>query len=249
MTEYDYSPAAYERFMESQSRVGRWVDNATDHAREFANPFLPSHSDPAEKSDFYTSSSSSHRRSKSSSVQHHSTPRSLAVPDQQRDLDHYSHRSSHREHHHRPANTRSSSSSSGTSSSTTYTARPHNSRSYTMPQHPPAHGVQAPLQPVRSRTLPHGHQYELPPMRPGQTYVIIPPHGKPVNVVSTDGSHVINQSYHTSSPTKEQPLIKRLFGLGSQSGGSSRTGSHSSRVTGAASGGKPRRSHSRRTSY
>lgn len=246
MTEYDYSPAAYNRYIESQSRVGRWVDNANEHAREYVNPFVPSNADPAEKSDFYASSSSSHRRSKSAAVKQ-STPRSLEVPEQHRVRD-YSHRSSSsRDHHHRPSNTRSSSSSS--SSSATYTARPYSSRSYTLPQHPPAHGVRAPLQPTRSRTMPHGYHYEqgneimLPPMRPGQTYVIIPPHGKPVNVVSTDGSHVIQQPYHTS-PTKEQPLIKRLFGLGSNAGSQS-----SSRVHGAASGGKPRRTHSRRTSY
>jgi hypothetical protein len=217
MTEYDYSPAAYDRFMESQSRVGRWVDNANEHSREFVNPFVPSHSDPAEKSDFY--SSSSHRRSKSTSVKQSAT-RSFAVPEQ-RDHD-YGHRSSH---HHRSgysSNTRSSSSSSGTSSTTTYTARPHNSRSYTVPQHP-SHGAHVPLaQPVRSRTMPHGSHYELDPRgngaimlprKPGQTYVIMPPHGQQLNVVvstSFAASRLLIVDSFCPSVTRWSPYFVRF---------------------------------------
>jgi hypothetical protein len=194
MTEYDYSPAAYDRFMESQSRVGRWVDNANQHAREFGNPFVPSQADPAEKSDFYSSSSSSsHRRTKSSSTRP-STTRSFTVPEQR---DRARGATSHH-HHHRSgtsSNMRSSpTSSSDTSSSSASTARPHHSRSHTVHTQYPAYGTRAPApQPVRSRTLPGGIVYELdpqgkgdiilPPVPHGQTYVIVPPHGKQVNVI------------------------------------------------------------------
>lgn len=245
--------------MESQSRVGRWVDNANEHAREFANPFVPTHVDPAEKSDFY--SSSSHRRTQSSSAKH-STTRSFTVPQSQ---DRPRGASSHHQSSHRSGTSSNTRSSSSSSSSSVSTARPHNSRSYTVHTQHPTQGARAPLpQPVRSRTMPGGYHYELdprakgdiilPPIQPGQTYVIVPPHGRQVNVISPDRSHVVHRvmsptpSYQ-SSPNKEQPLIKRLFGFGSPSGGSSRSGSHSSRKTGVETGGKPRRSHGRRTSY
>lgn len=40
MTEYDYSPEAYERYMAKQHAITRWVDETSHHAP--ANPFLPS---------------------------------------------------------------------------------------------------------------------------------------------------------------------------------------------------------------
>ncbi|THU85722.1 hypothetical protein K435DRAFT_869003, partial [Dendrothele bispora CBS 962.96] len=39
MTEYDYSPDAYERCMETRERVARWVDNTEAHSHEFRSPF------------------------------------------------------------------------------------------------------------------------------------------------------------------------------------------------------------------
>lgn len=41
MTEYDYSPAAVERYMENQSRVSNWVHRQANHAAEYASPFVP----------------------------------------------------------------------------------------------------------------------------------------------------------------------------------------------------------------
>ncbi|KAK7453466.1 hypothetical protein VKT23_011739 [Stygiomarasmius scandens] len=39
MTEYDYSPEAYQRYMDTQNRIARWVDNTNAHAHEFRHPF------------------------------------------------------------------------------------------------------------------------------------------------------------------------------------------------------------------
>ncbi|KAK7438197.1 hypothetical protein VKT23_018127 [Stygiomarasmius scandens] len=39
MTEYDYSPEAYQRYMDTRSRVARWVDNTEAHSHEFRSPF------------------------------------------------------------------------------------------------------------------------------------------------------------------------------------------------------------------
>lgn len=42
MTEYDYSPAAYERYINNQARVSNWVSSQTDHTQSYGNPFVPS---------------------------------------------------------------------------------------------------------------------------------------------------------------------------------------------------------------
>ncbi|EMD35690.1 hypothetical protein CERSUDRAFT_85654 [Gelatoporia subvermispora B] len=42
MTEYDYSPAAYERFMAQQARVSNWVHDQGYRSREYPNPFVAS---------------------------------------------------------------------------------------------------------------------------------------------------------------------------------------------------------------
>lgn len=36
MTEYDYSPEAYERFIATQRRISHWVDNTERHRAEFS---------------------------------------------------------------------------------------------------------------------------------------------------------------------------------------------------------------------
>ena len=42
MTEYDYSPAAYERYINTQVRVSNWVSSQSDHTQSYGNPFMPS---------------------------------------------------------------------------------------------------------------------------------------------------------------------------------------------------------------
>ncbi|CAL1698854.1 unnamed protein product [Somion occarium] len=78
-----------------------------------------------------------------------------------------------------------------------------------------------------SRGLGHGASYKtytldpnaqlvLPPVRPGETYVIVPPAGRKVEVVYDPASG--SRSSRTSrSPTKKtgKPLLKRLLTLGS----------------------------------
>ncbi|KAG7087432.1 hypothetical protein E1B28_013398 [Marasmius oreades] len=39
MTEYDYSPEGYERYLETQRRISRWVDTAEAHRNQFKSPF------------------------------------------------------------------------------------------------------------------------------------------------------------------------------------------------------------------
>ncbi|KDQ58843.1 hypothetical protein JAAARDRAFT_56901 [Jaapia argillacea MUCL 33604] len=58
MTEYDYSPAAYERFMQTQNRVSHWVDRQSSAAPKYSNPlaFTPSEADERARNRFYTDS-------------------------------------------------------------------------------------------------------------------------------------------------------------------------------------------------
>lgn len=39
MTEYDYSPEGYQRYLETQERISRWVDTAEAHRHQFQAPF------------------------------------------------------------------------------------------------------------------------------------------------------------------------------------------------------------------
>lgn len=41
MTEYDYSPEAYERALATQNRIAKWVDTTERHRDEFQTPFGP----------------------------------------------------------------------------------------------------------------------------------------------------------------------------------------------------------------
>ncbi|KAF5312096.1 hypothetical protein D9619_003503 [Psilocybe cf. subviscida] len=41
MTEYDYSPEAYDRFLATQDRIAKWVDTTERHRPEFQAPFGP----------------------------------------------------------------------------------------------------------------------------------------------------------------------------------------------------------------
>ncbi|KAF8549666.1 hypothetical protein OG21DRAFT_1525658 [Imleria badia] len=40
MTEYDYSPAAYERYIAQQTRVSNWVDDTLQQSHSYSNPFV-----------------------------------------------------------------------------------------------------------------------------------------------------------------------------------------------------------------
>lgn len=42
MTEYDYSPAAYEKYINTQLRVSNWVASQSDHTQNYGNPFVKS---------------------------------------------------------------------------------------------------------------------------------------------------------------------------------------------------------------
>ncbi|KAH9991873.1 hypothetical protein BJV77DRAFT_962552 [Russula vinacea] len=174
MTEYDFSPEAYDRYMATQTRISNWVDNVTQSMQmpspspQFSSGPQQPRSRPAYSQQH--THSQTHSRSNSNSRSH-----SRERPTQY-NRDYYRPRS-HSHSNGRPQATRS------------YTiAHPIHSRTYSYAMHQPPPPIPIPVpQPVpylhppprRSRTLPTQqhhivyHTYDAP--RGGSTYVIGPP--------------------------------------------------------------------------
>jgi hypothetical protein len=69
MTEYDFSPAAYERYIDTHNRVSNWVASQSSHNRRYTNPFVPSaYEPPNPPKDTTKSSTRTSSRSRSSST-------------------------------------------------------------------------------------------------------------------------------------------------------------------------------------
>lgn len=84
MTEYDFSPEGYEKYLETQNRVSNWVTDQSGRFNQYSNPFVPSQRStsvpPASYPAHYTSHHSSSRRDGS----HHSTSPTSASSSRQR---------------------------------------------------------------------------------------------------------------------------------------------------------------------
>ncbi|KAJ8583321.1 hypothetical protein M405DRAFT_828853 [Rhizopogon salebrosus TDB-379] len=252
MTEYDYSPGAWERHMAQQARVSNWVSHTTAQAHAYANPFelSPSMRDRS----FYDDP---HGRS-----QHPPPNRPRAFnPPHTRQEEPHRHSSSRPSHersqrsrsHSRSIENQSSSSSahprSAHSSSHTSSHKKLPSRSYTLqviyptpapPLHLPRrhaepHAYQKRSPPVRQHASPvyhypgqshrsHQRTTYLPPPPPGQSYII--PNGR------------LEYQYGPPAPKKPQPLFKRFLGFVSSGPGGGSYGPE-----------KSHRSSRRRTSY
>ena len=195
MTEYDYSPAAYEKYLRTQTRVSNWVSQTKAHERQYSNPFVASvmgspaafsaQSLPPHKPEPKRSKSSGSASTAPGPVTKVRASRdSSSGPQRSKTLDSKQTRSSH-PNTERPSRSRSFSASK----EDVYVkprSRSHHSHSRSQPQavyttqaqyyHPPLPA------PVRSYTAPHqqfvsgtGQPIYLPQGQPGQTFVIIPP--------------------------------------------------------------------------
>ncbi|KIM48255.1 hypothetical protein M413DRAFT_226400 [Hebeloma cylindrosporum] len=84
MTEYDYSPEAYERYLATQTRIANWVDKTEQH-RPYFQPAVPSGSPPANPSrPSYDSLSKPKHSSPPPPARHH--PQQYVQPQQRRQL-------------------------------------------------------------------------------------------------------------------------------------------------------------------
>ncbi|KAH9888013.1 hypothetical protein C8Q73DRAFT_711766 [Cubamyces lactineus] len=204
MTEYDYSPDAYERFQAKMAGVGDWVSEQRHHAPKYSNPFL------TEESSSSSSSSRPHtsRADDASRHKHHQDrpqpSRSRTLPNPATGPSAHGHTSRayayaqqapgdpHKSHHRSARSPQRSGSLPPdpryASASATYAAAPmpavhHQAASRASPV------TYAPPAPAGYRTRQVEYKYVpgqpvvLPPPRPGETYVIIPPKGGRVDVV------------------------------------------------------------------
>ncbi|KAH9959999.1 hypothetical protein BC827DRAFT_1210826 [Russula dissimulans] len=205
MTEYDYSPEAFERQLATQARISKWANSVSQSTLAQAQAQSPSQFSSHPPSDYLSRSrptyphrySSSQSQSRSNSV---SRSHSRDQPYLQRE----------------PSRQRSHSySNSRPQASRVYSfTQPLHSRtySYAMNHIPPPAPIPVPqpppyslLAPRRSRTLPTQapnvvyHTYNAPH---GHSYVVIPSGGVPQQM----------RMQSAVTPTKRaQPLLKRLF--------------------------------------
>lgn len=245
MTEYDYSPAAWEHYVAQQARVSNWVSQTTAQAHSYSNPFTMS---PTMRDrSFYDEPGGRRQRPAPSRSKTYSVP-----PVRQEDpyTRHTSSRSRSASHSQPPEMWSYPHSSrttlQTTSRSRTGSARKPPSRSHTVqviypPPAAPTHQhqrtqpypyPQKQSQPVRQHTSPayyypeqsHGsHQRTMyhPPPRPGQSYH-----------VPTNGRMEYQYQYGPPAQKKPQPLFKRLLGFMSPGSNGGRGGPAKHRSSG-----------------
>lgn len=197
MTEYDYSPDAYERYLATQKRIARWAEDTSRHHP--SNPFVTSPSEDhsthsytpqSSRSPERSHSKSSHRSASDTAHQRPHPSRSYTAPvPSQRSVAEGSSRS--RSTHHSRGTSRSS-----TSRRTSGSSHSHATTSSFKTVTPNANG---PTHVKRSRS-----QSILVPIDGGR-YVIIPARGTRLEVMD----------HPEAAPPKgtksEKPLLKRLF--------------------------------------
>jgi hypothetical protein len=181
MTEYDYSPEAYERFLANQSRVSNWVFDANQHAKEFVDPLRePPH---RFRSPFYNSDDDSGELPRPRVLE-----RAFTAPHP-----HHRHQQQQQQQHYyggrrpsRPPTPSASSSSSTTSSSSSTSSMtrhtPINPYKYDPPSH--KHSPHPPFDARPGVGRAHTHM----PFRTAAGTDMLLPVGK--NVVVIDGNRV-----------------------------------------------------------
>jgi hypothetical protein len=242
MTEYDYSPAAYDRYINTQNRVSNWVSQTKAHERRYANPFVPSAINGGPE--IAPSHSREHsprphaqqqpERSRSSGSEGTIRARDMNTPKRSKTLDSRDSRGFGLEESSRDG--RSSSQDPSRSRRPRSRSSHHShSQSYSAYPHPPPLPPMPAPSPLRSNSVPprdivyvRGQEpIHLPAPRPGQTYVIVPP-GRRVEMISTKGNypHSPRGSYGGGGGYEGEygkaPLLKRL--LGSITGGGNQHG-------------------------
>ena len=147
MTEYDFSPAAYQKYLETQNRIARWVDKTRRYTP--SNPFVPA--TPAVRPTSLDDAKADYRKDSTSSDRRHN---------------YYSSKHKHRRNSSEPPPTAKPKRYSTSKSPqppqmppvrrSTAPIMPHPGVVILAPQHP------VPSRPVRSRTTPvYSHPYPL----------------------------------------------------------------------------------------
>ncbi|TBU43864.1 hypothetical protein BD309DRAFT_78025 [Dichomitus squalens] len=242
MTEYDYSPDAMERYQAKMAGVGKWANEQSYWRTGYTNPFTPEVSSPSSAPRPTSRPETSSSRSRPQPTRSRTLPANLAVP-AAKPGGSSAHGHTSRALAYAQADPRAVRPSTGTPTRTTTRHRsgsqpaPVDVRT-PYPYPAPAPGqkvVQAPrgspmvYAPPGARVIYKEYDYVpgkatvLPPARPGERFVVVPPPGGRVDVMSADRLH---SSSHTrsnsrssgskssgSSPTKRSgdPLFKRIL--------------------------------------
>ncbi|KLO13625.1 hypothetical protein SCHPADRAFT_903954 [Schizopora paradoxa] len=243
MTEYDYSPEAYERYIAKQQSIARWVERQAQEAPRYANPFLPSEAgQPARTVDdrrrSVTRSFSTPvdaRHNSPSPARHHHRSHSQHTNAKVHTMHLYSAQHSSTPTLVQDGSHGGSRSHSHSRSSSRAHARPPPSRSQNYTSNPAFSASQTQLHRSSSHrshgsSTAHAVQYSSKPGQPviwnqgKQTYVVIPTRGGRVEVRSPNSVYATSPTRGPASahpaypvPSKKPPLLKRLFhGGGSQ---------------------------------
>ncbi|KAI6021548.1 hypothetical protein BKA83DRAFT_677823 [Pisolithus microcarpus] len=234
MTEYDFSPAAYERYIAQQHRVSNWVHDTNKH--KWSNPYVlsptprdrtfynnPDGEDtvivPRSKGPIRSRTLRSYESTSSSSRPSHSYTRLPTYPDPPRQQDRRE-----RELRQPPPRHRSQSQSRPPPPQQTFqtaypqrTAHPHSYPQYQGPsgsrtRHYGTPGPYSYQYPTGPATTPQRPVYTAPP--PGHIYYpqyYVVPGGGPK--AEYKRGPPIHSPIPTKPPQSSQPLFKRLFGF------------------------------------
>ncbi|EIN08133.1 hypothetical protein PUNSTDRAFT_120611 [Punctularia strigosozonata HHB-11173 SS5] len=234
MTEYDYSPDAYEKYLARQQRIADWVDSTNSQAHRYKNPFVhaPSSIAPSTSSDsshFSRRPSSRHdrdlRRSKTLSPTRSAT-RALSPSSPRSSHSHASPTSSHQSHagyvYSPPATYTYPAASHATAQHVVYSPQAQFAYSSSPPGQyyttfQPSSSHAPPGSTSYSSTNPNvryvtydasARRVEIPAPRPGQTYIVYPPPGGRVEVMSSS-SRTSSSPTSPISPTSSSRLTKK----------------------------------------
>ena len=183
MTEYDYSPEAYEKYIANQTRVSNWVTDQSGRYHQYQNPFTG-------RSTSVPPPQASHHSSRRGDRSHNSSSSTSPV----------------RERPSRPEPHRSFTApiESGYRSSSQGSRSHHGSTSPTSRTSPTSYVSHSSFSssnnhdPYKSKARYQQYHYDasskeivLPRPRNGETYVIYPPHGRELLVVVSHISVVL----------------------------------------------------------
>ncbi|TFK81010.1 hypothetical protein K466DRAFT_558425 [Polyporus arcularius HHB13444] len=214
MTEYDYSPDAIERYQAKMKGVGKWATEQRYHAPTYTNPFLPedqaSSSHPAARTparqETYPQPAPRHH-DRPQPTRSRTLPAAAASPPPGHTSRAYAYAAQPDPRAPRP---------SSSSRNRTGSQPPAGRYPYPTPVAPGAHqavpraspaGYPPPPPGTRQVVMEYkyvpGQAIKLPPPRKGEQYIIVPPKGGRLEVVS--------DSRNSPTKTSADPLFKRLL--------------------------------------
>lgn len=168
MTEYDYSPEGYSKYMETQNRVSNWVSEQNTRMTRYTNPYTQARSISTPPTDYAPRSSSRHRDGDPRSHQRSSSSSHAPRPEPKRSLTTPAEAIPRSLHTHVPTQP------------ATYYQHPA-PVSYVAPTSQMPKGYNTSYREYRYE--PNSGEIVIPRPRAGETYVIIPPAGRRLEVV------------------------------------------------------------------